>query len=59
MNKESLRARLLELRERERMAFVELGKALGAQDELERLLNEWEGEEPSHKPEGSEDAQPA
>jgi len=53
MNPEdSLRKRLAELRERERTAFVEVGRVLGAEEELERLINEWGAEQAPQKPEG-------
>lgn len=60
MYKTQLNERLKELREQEQMAFVNLGKVLGAEDEIQRvitMLEKGEGFPPSPFQESDEPQQ--
>ena len=57
---DKLKKRLSELREQEQIAFLNLGKALGAEDELQlviAMLEKGEGEQPSPLQESDEPQQ--
>lgn len=56
MDQSYLHNRLNELIEEERVAFVNLGKAIGARDEIERLIRIGEAENASPQPKGEDDA---